>query len=210
MKLFIITPTKDFPDEQSLVTKMFETGLTTLHLRKPKHSTHQMSEYLKDIPAHFHNRIVIHSHHQLALKFKLKGIHLSSSHLSKKWRYTFVRLRLKLKFGKTSKSRSYSRLQQIYLEEDQNFDYYLLGTMFNNMTGEFYSGFYEDGVVAAIKNTDKRLVARGGTSPKVIEKAARLGFYGLAFNSYVWKGESPYENFLNIIKEYKVNNITFD
>src|SRR4051812_23918133 len=114
MKLFLITPSTDVPDEQGLVTKMFESGLTTLHLRKPKHSTHQLTEYIKEIPSHFHNRIVIHSHHKLALKFHLKGIHLSSTHLSKSWRYFFVRLRLRLKFSKTSKSRSYSRLQQIY------------------------------------------------------------------------------------------------
>ena len=155
MKLIVITPSKDVPDEQSLVTKMFESGLTTLHLRKPRHSTHQMAEYLKEIPAHFHNRIVIHSHHKLALKFKLKGIHLSKNHLSKKWRYWFVRLRLKLNFHQTSKSRSYARLQQVYNAEEQNFDYFLIGTMFNNMTGELYSGFYEDGIIAANKNSGK-------------------------------------------------------
>ncbi len=189
---------------------MFETGLTTLHLRKPKYSTSQMAEYIKEIPSHFHNRIVIHSHHKLALKFKLKGIHLSSTHMSKKWRYVFVRLRLKLRFARTSKSRSYSRLQQIYKKEDQNFDYYLVGTMFNNMTGEFYSGFYEDGIIAAIKNSDKQLIARGGTSPKVIPRAAKVGFHGIAFNSYVWNAESPYANFLKIIEEFKANNISFE
>jgi thiamine-phosphate pyrophosphorylase len=210
MKLVVITPSNDLQDEQSLVTKMFETGLTTLHLRKPRYSTNQMTQYLNEIPVHFHNRIVIHSHHNLAIKFNLKGIHLSSTHMSKKWRYAFIRLRLKLKFGKTSKSRSYSRLQQIYKKEEQNFDYYLVGTMFNNMTGEFYSGFYEDGVLAAIKNSDKKLVARGGTSPKVISKTAQLGFYGIAFNSYIWNAVSPYTNFLKIIEEYKANKIPLE
>src|SRR3954463_10532790 len=113
MKLVVITPSKDVADEHTLVTKMFESGLNTLHLRKPKYSTNQMAEYICEIPSHFHNRIVIHSHHNLALKFKLKGIHLSSTHLSKSWQYFFVRLRLRMKFSRISKSRSYSRLQQI-------------------------------------------------------------------------------------------------
>jgi thiamine-phosphate pyrophosphorylase len=169
-----------------------------------------MAEYLKDIPAHFHNRIVIHSHHNLALKFNLKGIHLSSTHLSKKWTYFFVRLRLKMKFGKTSKSRSYSRLQQIYTKEEQNFDYFLIGTMYNNMTGEFYSGFYEAGITAAIRNGGKKLIARGGTSPSVIAKTAQYGFKGIAFNSYLWKADSPYENFLEIVKEFKTHNIPLE
>src|SRR4051812_40448596 len=168
MRLVVITPTKDVADEQSLVTKMFESGLTTLHLRKPKHSTNQMSEYIKEIPAHFHNRIVLHSHHNLALKYNLKGIHLSRTHLSKHWKYWLVRTRLKLKFKQTSKSRSYARLQQVYNIEEQNFDYYLIGTMFNNMTGELYSGFYEDGIIAANKNAGKKLIARGGTTPSSV------------------------------------------
>lgn len=210
MKLIVITPSKDVPDEQTLVTKMFESGLTTLHLRKPRHSTKQMAEYLKEIPVHFHNRIVIHSHHSLALKFNLKGIHLSKNHLSKNWRYWFIRLRLKLRFHQTSKSRSYARLQQVYNTEEQNFNYYLIGTMFNNMTGDLYSGFYEDGIIAANKNCGKKLIARGGTTPASILRAVKYGFYGIAFNSYLWNAEMPFENFQKILEEFKKNKIDFD
>jgi thiamine-phosphate pyrophosphorylase len=210
MKLVVITPSKDVADEQSLITKMFESGLNTLHLRKPKHSTNQMAEYLKEIPIHFHNRIVIHSHHNLALKFNLKGIHLSKNHLSKNWRYWLIRLRLRLKFGQTSKSRSYSRLQQVYSIEDQTFDYFLIGTMFNNMTGALYSGFYEEGVVAANKNSGKKLVARGGTTPASVVRAKDYGFYGIAFNSFLWNAEMPYDNFLSILAEFKAHNIELE
>lgn len=210
MKLVIISPTKDNPDERILVTKMFESGLTTFHLRKPKYSTNQMADYIKDIPSHFHNRIVIHSHHQLALKFNLKGIHLTSTHLTKKWKYWLVRQRLKLKFGTLSKSRSYSRLQQVYSKEEFSFNYYLLGTMFNSLTGGFYSGFYQEGVSAAIKNSGKKFVARGGTSPEVIKKASDLGFYGLAFNSYIWDAQNPYQNFLKILETFKINEIELE
>jgi len=210
MRLIVITPSTDVPDEPTLVTKMFESGLTTLHLRKPKYSTNQMMEYIKEIPVHFHNRIVIHSHHSLAIKFTLKGIHLSKTHLSKHWKYWYVRLRLKMKFSKTQKSRSYSRLQQVYNQEEQNFDYFLIGTMFNNMTGGFYSGFYEEGVAAAIKNSDKRLVARGGTSLKTIEKAHKFGFYGIAFNSYLWNADHPYENFLKVLEAFRNHHIELE
>jgi len=210
MRLVVITPSRDIEDEQTLVTKMFESGLKTLHLRKPKYSTNQMAEYIHEIPTHFHDRIVIHSHHNLALKFTLKGIHLSKNHLSTKWKYWLTRTRLKLRFGQTSKSRSYSRLQQVYATEKQNFDYFLIGTMFNNMTGELYSGFYEDGVIAANRNGGKKLVARGGTSPLTILKALRYGFDGIAFNSYLWNADTPYENFLNILSEFKKHNIELE
>lgn len=210
MRLVVITPNRDTQDEQTLITKMFESGLTTLHLRKPKHSTNQMKEYISAIPEHFHNRIVIHSHHNLAIKFNLKGIHLGRIHLSKKWKYLLVRLRLKMKFGQTSKSRSYSSLQQVYQTEEQNFDYFLVGTMFNNMTGELYSGFYEDGVLAANKTSGKNLVARGGTTLKSIEKAAKYGFKGIAFNSYIWNSGAPFETFLLLLEEFKKQQIELE
>lgn len=210
MRLVVITPTKDVQDEQILVTKMFESGLTTLHIRKPKHSTLQMKEYIEAIPEHFHNRIVIHSHHKLALKFNLRGIHLGRIHLSKKWKYWMVRFRLKMRFGQTSKSRSYSSLQQVYQKEEQNFDYFLVGTMFNNMTGDLYSGFYEDGVIAANKNSGKSLIARGGTTPKIIEKAYKLGFKGVAFNSYLWNSGNPFETFIKLLEEFKRQQIELE
>ncbi len=210
MRLIVITPSKDFTDEQSLITKMFESGLKTLHLRKPKYSTNQMREYISEIPEHFHDRIVIHSHHDLALKFNLKGIHLGRIHLSRKWKYFFVRLRLKMRFAHTFKSRSYSRLQQVYSKEEQNFDYFLLGTVFNNMTGDLYSGFYEDGVIAANKNSGKKLVARGGTTIASIEKAKHYGFHGIAFSSYLWNTDQPFSTFLKVLEEFKKQNIEID
>ena len=176
MKLIVITPSKDIADEPSVVTRMFESGLPTLHLRKPRHSTRRMSEYIAEIPAHFHDRIVVHSHHQLALKYKLKGIHLSRTHLGTNWRYWFIRTRLRLRFSRCAKSRSYTRLQQVYNKEQHDFDYYLLGTVFNNMTGELYSGFYENGIIAATLNSGKKLVARGGTTPASVAKALAYGF----------------------------------
>ncbi len=210
MKLFVITPPKDKPDEVNLVSKMFESGLTTLHIRKPRYSTSQMVDYISDIPIHFHHRIVIHSHHQLALKFNLGGVHLTSTHLSKKWKYWFIQQRLKLKFNTITKSRSYSRLQQVYNLEDHTFNYYLLGTIFNSLSGGFYSGYYEEGVVAAIRTGKKRFVARGGTTPDSVKKANDMGFYGIAFNSYIWDSDLPFSNFLKVTDAFKANNIDFE
>jgi hypothetical protein len=82
--------------------------------------------------------------------------------------------------------------------------------MFNNMTGELYSGFYEDGVIAANKNGGKKLIARGGTSPATVLKALRYGFDGIAFNSYLWNADLPYEKFLEVLSEFKKHNIELE
>lgn len=95
MKLIVITSSKSIPDEPKLLTEMFEAGLPCLHMRKPRLSTKEMQALIEAIPAVFHNRIMLHSHHELALKYKLRGIHLSRVHLSKRLRYWWIRFRLK-------------------------------------------------------------------------------------------------------------------
>jgi thiamine-phosphate pyrophosphorylase len=210
MKLIVITGSKTLGDEPSLVTKMFEDGLMTLHLRKPKLTTQEMRDYIEEIPEYFHNRIIIHSHHILAAKYNLKGIHFTSTHLSKKWKYFFTRMRLRIKFGKLYKTRSYKRLSNLHNKEEHDFDYYLMGTVFNNLTGELYGGFYEEALVSALKNTERKIVARGGATDKVIEKARNFGFDGIAFSSFVWDAESPCQQFLNIVRKFNELNIKID
>jgi thiamine-phosphate pyrophosphorylase len=210
MKLIVITGSKTLADEPSMVTKMFEDGLTTLHLRKPKLTTQEMRDYIEEIPEYFHNRIIIHSHHILAAKYNLKGIHFTSTHLNKKWRYFFTRMRLRIKFGKLYKTRSYKRLSNVHNKEEHDFDYFLMGTVFNNLTGELYGGFYEEALVAALKHTQKKIVARGGVTEKVIQKASNYGFHGIAFSSYIWDSANPCEQFLKVVRSFKDLNITVE
>ena len=202
MKLIVITRSKMLDDEPSMVTKMFEDGLMTLHLRKPNATTQELREYIEQIPAYYHNRIIVHSHHILAAKFNLKGIHFTGTHLSHKWKYFFTRLRLRLKFGKLFKTRSYKRLSHIHNKEEHDFDYYLMGTVYNNLTGDLYGGFYEEALVSALKNTPKKIVARGGVTDKVIEKTKKFGFHGLAFSSYIWDADNPCEQFLKVVRKF--------
>lgn len=210
MKLIVITGSKTLADEPSMVTKMFEDGLMTLHLRKPRYTTQEMRDYIEAIPENYHNRIVIHSHHILAVKYNLKGIHFTATHLLKKWKYFFTRLRLRIKFGKLVKTRSYKRLSNIHDKEERDFDYYLIGTVFNNLTGELYGGFYEEALLSAIKNTHKKLIARGGVTDKVIEKCKKYGFGGIAFGSFIWESGNPCEQFLSVIRYFNKHNIEIE
>jgi thiamine-phosphate pyrophosphorylase len=81
MKLVVITQSQKSDTEILAIIQMFEAGLETLHVRKNRFSTKELDDYIKEIPAHFHNRIIIHSHHKLALKYDLKGFHFTSTHL---------------------------------------------------------------------------------------------------------------------------------
>jgi thiamine-phosphate pyrophosphorylase len=210
MEILLITSSKKNEQEPELITKLFEAGLTTLHLRKPSYSTRQLTALIEAIPAVFHNRIIIHSHHNLVFKFDLKGVHFTNIHLERKFQKWWFLRKLKARNKKIIFTRSYHKLSEVYDTEELDFDYFLLGTIFNNLTNEFYSGFYEQGISAAIKTAKKDFVARGGINEITIVKAFKLGFKGAALNSQIWKAENPFERFLEILETCKKNGVIID
>lgn len=210
MEIAIITSSKNHEEETELVTKLFEAGLSTLHLRKPRLSTKQLTRYIEKIPAHFHNRIIIHSHHDLIFKFNLKGIHFTNVHLERKFKKWWFLRKLRVSGKKIYSSRSYHKLSEVYNTEEIKFNCYLLGTVFNSLTNTYYSGFYEHGIVAAIKSSGKDFFARGGINENTIEKAHELGFKGVALNSVIWKSETPFQKFMDILDFCKHKGIPVD
>lgn len=210
MEIVLITSSKKDDQEPELVTKLFEAGLTTLHLRKPNWSTRQLTNYIEAVPAHFHDRIIIHSHHDLVFKYNLKGIHWTEVHLTRKFKKWWFLRKLKASGKKVIFTRSYHKLSEVYNPEQLEFNYYLIGTIYNNITNEFYSGFYEQGVNAAIKTAKKQFVARGGINEVTIEKSYKYGFKGVALNSQIWKAEDPFKRFIAILEDCKTRGVPVD
>lgn len=210
MEIVLITSSKKDDQEPELVTKLFEAGLTTLHLRKPNWSTRQLTNYIEAVPAHFHDRIIIHSHHDLVFKYNLKGIHWTEVHLTRKFKKWWFLRKLKASGKKVIFTRSYHKLSEVYNPEQLDFNYYLIGTIYNNITNEFYSGFYEQGVNAAIKTAKKQFVARGGINEVTIEKSYKYGFKGVALNSQIWKAEDPFKRFIAILEDCKTRGVPVD
>jgi thiamine-phosphate pyrophosphorylase len=210
MKLIVITPSKKQDNEIGAVINMFEAGLDTLHIRKNRFSTKELEEYINEIPAHFHNRIIIHSHHKLALKYNLKGFHFTATHLERKLRLWWNTKMIYLRKPKLTKSISFKRMSEIYEPEKVKTDYCFLGTMFHNVSGELYSGFYKETIVAANAKSGKKIIARGGINPKSVDMAYQLGFHGVALYGYLWKSTSPFAKYLEFINYCKEKNIPLD
>jgi thiamine-phosphate pyrophosphorylase len=207
MKVVLITPSGKSDNEIAAVIQMFEAGLDTLHVRKNRFSTKELDAYINQIPKHFHNRLIIHSHHRLALKYDLKGFHFTSTHLKKKislWLNTkFIYLRK----PRLIKSISFRRASDLYLPQVVSTNYCFLGTMFHNVSGELYSGFYPEVVEAAIQKTNMKIIARGGINTNSVEQAYKLGFYGVALYGHIWKSASPFTKYIEFIKFCKEKNI---
>ncbi len=210
MKLVVITDNKTSENEIESIVQMFEAGLMTLHVRKNRMSTKELDAYIKEIPAHFHNRIIIHSHHKLALKYDLKGFHFTATHLKQKFRLWLNTKMIYIRKPHLIKTISHKRVADIYTQQNVETDYCFLGTMFHNLTGGLYSGFYNEAIITANKTTGKKIIARGGVNEKSIELAQSLGFYGVALFGHLWKSATPFEKYLEFIRFCKTKNIEFD
>jgi thiamine-phosphate pyrophosphorylase len=211
MKLIVISSSNPVEDEIKIVTQLFEAGLETFHVRKHKLSTKKMKEFIKAIPKHFHNRIVIHSHHNLASKFDLKGIHLTKTHKKRKWRTWLILKLIRLKNPDIILTTSYSTIGQI-LEKNQDYDYnyVFLSPIFDNFNSKFQGGFTEHSLKSALQKTSLQIVARGGVDINSIEKANQIGFAGLAFYSSIWRKTNPLEEFNLIIEEFQERKISIE
>jgi thiamine-phosphate pyrophosphorylase len=201
MKIIVISSNRRDEKEVQLVNKLFENGMQTFHLRKPKFTTEELGDYIKAIPEQFHKKIVIHSHHNLAGKFKLKGIHFTKNHIRKKNK-TWLRLKLlswKRPISSLTLSSSHSKLSTIYDAEPYNYDYVFLSPIFDSLTGKFQSGFHEEGIKAAIQKSGKKIIARGGVDYTRVEKINALGFTGLALYSALWEKPDPLAEYLKVM-----------
>lgn len=211
MKLIVISSSRLLENEAEMVTKLFEAGLETFHLRKLKISTRKMQEFIGQIPDFYHNRIFLHSHHNLTFKFNLGGIHLTSSHRKKEKRnWIFLRL-MKLKNSNFKITTSIKTIGHLLdSEDDKKYAYVFLSPVFDSENSRFQSGFTEHSLRSALSKTTYKVIARGGVDVSSIEKAKKLGFDGLAFYSSIWKSKKPVEEFNRVVAKFQELDIPIE
>jgi thiamine-phosphate pyrophosphorylase len=203
MKLIVISNSGVMENEAIIVTKLFEAGLETFHLRKHRISTKKTKELIKAIPSHFHNRIVIHSHHNLARYFNLKGIHLTKTHKKRKFRTWLTLKFIKLKNPNIIISTSYDTIGKLFEQsESYTFNYVFLSPIFESITSKFQGGYTTHSLRSALEKSQYKVIARGGVDINAIEKANEIGFEGLAFYNSIWKRKDPVGEFNSIVEKF--------
>lgn len=71
----LISPEGEDPREFAVLQALFAAGLDRYHLRKPGWSVAQVENWLRQAPAEWRARIVLHQHHELFESFALGGRH---------------------------------------------------------------------------------------------------------------------------------------
>lgn len=127
--------------EIGILLNMFEQGLETYHVRKKTFSTRQLKNSLDEIPVKYHNRIVIHSHHELALQYNLRGIYISRSHKKRKIRLWLMEKWLKFRRSGLTISTTIRNLEDI-IDVLPRYNYIFLSPVFDSLSGNFQAAFW--------------------------------------------------------------------
>jgi thiamine-phosphate pyrophosphorylase len=202
MKLIVFSSSKSIPHEEEIFTSFFENGLQTLHLCRPKYSTPRLSRLIQNIPAQYHNRIVVHSHHNLLLKFDLKGIHLTKKHKKRRFQTWFTNKLLKFYKPKFITSTSYTKLGSI-VEAHKKYSYVFLSPIFDSATSKYQAGFTEHSLKGILEKSPHTVIARGGIDVKHVSKVKEIGFAGLAIRSDLWDTGNPLDLFIQYINRFR-------
>ena len=203
MELILFTSSDKFRSEIYIVLKMFENGLETLHIKKPDFSKKQLNNYLELIPKKHHNKIVIHSHYSLALRHKIKGLHLSTSFRDSNIFYKKYIFLLKLLKPNMIFTCSYHNLDQL-LNHDNIYSYAFLSPIFNS-DGTLNNKFTKDSINTTISQINIKSFALGGVTESNFKIIKSMNFNGIALMGSIWYGnDQPIELFLKAKKYINV------
>jgi thiamine-phosphate pyrophosphorylase len=193
MKLIVISPPDNIPNEQETLLKLFEEGLEYFHLRKPEFSQAQYDQFLNKIPCQYREYIIIHHHHQLIYRYNLKGIH----HTQKT---NFQNLQLAKPFHQ---SKSFHEFYEI-ANNNYPYNYGFLSPIYNSISKSGYqSKFNLQDLTNLIKSNYNSLpiIALGGINLDKIKAIKQIGFAGVAILGAIWQEkeiQQRIENFKNI------------
>ncbi|MGN1246189.1 MAG: thiamine phosphate synthase [Muribaculaceae bacterium] len=184
MKLIAITPEApcsspaSCPMEVQFLTSILDAGFHFVHVRKPGFTEQQLREYLAAIPAHYHNRLKLHSHFGLASEFAIGGFHLN---------HRSPTLPTGIDASRYSISRSCHSLDE--LKAASACHYAFLSPIFDSISKQGYGSAFTTTLLRQFFATHPQChnaVALGGVTPEHLSELEQCGFAGAAFLGYLF------------------------
>ena len=85
--IIVITKPEFFEGEADRIVHLLDSGQADLiHIRKPQASIAggdmiaRLESLIQALPARLYQRLVLHDCHELAVRYRLRGVHLNSRH----------------------------------------------------------------------------------------------------------------------------------
>jgi len=192
MKIAVITSVRSFDGEAKLINQLFESGMEVLHLRKPGMEKENYLALLNQIEAVYHDRVALHSHHELAAEFGIKRLHYPA--ILRKNQALGV---LRCEHPDKVLSTSIHHLEEIDFVRE--FDYTFLGPIFNSYSKPGYLGMGTANLQLPQK-TGLQLFALGGVTVHNIASLKLLGFDGAGLLGWLWNDPTKVITNFNQIK----------
>ncbi len=190
MKVALLTTNTRIKSESELIELFFMHGLDVLHLKKKKFSRKKTEEYLKLIPKQYHSKIILHSHHKLAVKYKTLGIHLGRSDRKRSFRTSLKIFWFKLFHPKLQFTTSCHSLHSASSDK-RKYHHMMLSPIFDSISKKNYSpAFSQRQLILINEKTENSIYALGGVDVSHIQTAKNDGFKGVVLYGSIWKNES--------------------
>lgn len=187
MKLIVISSPNKSKSEIRHIVDFFENGLDVFHIKKKGYSRSKMKEYIEMIPHKYYDRLVLHSHYDLAKKFNLRGIHISRHKKRRKFVSNVHYYVSKIIAPSLKISKSYHSIHSM-VHDKKKYDYVFLSPVFDHHDiSVFSAAFGEKQLRSVLYKTEHEVIALGGVRTERIELSRRTGFSGVALHSAVWK-----------------------
>lgn len=205
MKIILISNTSDIDNEHLILQQLFEAGLEHFHIRKPKYSTARLKKYLDKIDRKYRNRVVIHTHHELAVPYNLKGIHLTNRHRKSRFLQTWFMLKY-IKFRKPDIQITTSfHVISSLLRYNPEYAYIFLSPIFDSISKVGYKNTFSEATLKeGLAKTKFQVIAMGGVKYEVMEKVKEFGFHGFALLGGIWNNPDPVAEFKRIVDKCKL------
>ena len=189
MKKIIISNPTDFEGEIGLIEQLLTDKSLIFHLRKPEKSCEELMEFLKRISPSFYRQIVLHAHHDLLKKYKLKGVHFTETIRQKLSDETLISVVKTLREQGLTVSFSLHSLEAIE-QLPCKADYVFLSPIFQSISkADYPSAFSVESLTHFFENRQSTVpvLALGGVCNDNIEIIQAIGFQGYALMGSVWK-----------------------
>ena len=176
----VITLPYFFDGEAEQIVQLLHSSVDLIHIRKPESKAEELERLIMSIPSEYYPRLVLHDHHELAMKYHLHGVHLNGRNPQPPQGW------------EGSVSKSCHSLEEVK-EWKEKCDYVSLSPIFDSISKQGYHAAFSSTEIEEASRQgiiDKKVLALGGVTFNKIDDVLRMGFGGGMILGDAWKNVS--------------------
>ena len=176
----VITLPYFFDGEAEQIVQLLHSSVDLIHIRKPESKAEELERLIMSISSEYYPRLVLHDHHELAMKYHLHGVHLNGRNPQPPQGW------------EGSVSKRCQSLEEVK-EWKEKCDYVSLSPIFDSISKQGYHAAFSSTEIEEASRQgiiDKKVLALGGVTFNKIDDVLRMGFGGGMILGDAWKNVS--------------------